>query len=208
MTASKKPILMILAPGKPPTMALADISWEKIDQVIDKFLKLEEEDLSHPDAKKLLRKLNPLVKPLAEHTRPGQVLVFSAIERLHQVPLHALLVDKKILIERNPVVYCSSLTILHVVYQRRQAKEGRDKPSTTNRKPLPSASIPNAVLFGAPPSAQGQEALLDPSSKLSLSAHTPDHNNFTTSAFKSAIKNPAWIYSIITATLVLKRRNR
>jgi CHAT domain len=184
MTASCKPIVMIVVPNKPPLMALADITWEKIDEIVDKFRAMEEDDLGQAHSRKLLRKLNPLVKPLAEHTRPGQVLVFSSVEKLHQVPLHALLVDQEVLIKRNPVVYCSSLTVLDVVFKRQKARSERNKISSATE------SLPKATLFGDPPSTEGREALLDLSQQLSLKAHTATDKDFTTSVFQAAISTP------------------
>jgi CHAT domain len=190
MTASCKPIVMIVLPNKPPLMALADITWEKIDEIVDKFRALEEDDLSHADSPKLLRKLNPLMKPLAEHTKPGQVLVFSSVEKLHQVPLHALLVDKEVLIKRNPIVYCSSLAVLDVVFKRQKARNKIDEISSATKISSATESLPKATLFGDPPSTEGREALLNLSQQLSLKVHTAADNDFTTSAFQSAINTP------------------
>ncbi|KAF7507528.1 hypothetical protein GJ744_010319 [Endocarpon pusillum] len=186
-TNSCKPIVLIVLPNKPPLMVLADITWEEVDKIVDKFLAMDEEDLGHADSRKLLRKLNPLVKPLAEHTRPGQVLVFSSIKKLHQVPLHALLVEKEVLIKRNPIVYCSSLTVLDVVFKSRKARNEKNKRHTATTESSSAECLPRAVLFGDPPSTEGRQALLGLSQQLSVKAHTVTDNNFTTSAFQSAI---------------------
>ncbi len=190
MTASSRPIVMIVLPNKPPLMALADITWEMIDEIVDKFRAMEEDDLGHAHSRKLLRKLNPLVKPLAEHTKPGQVLVFSSVEKLHQVPLHALLVDQEVLIKRNPVVYCSSLTVLDVVFKRQKARSGRNTISSAAKISSATESLPKAALFGDPPSTGGREALLDLSQQLSSKAHTATDKEFTTSVFLAAINTP------------------
>lgn len=189
-TTSYKPIVVIVLPNKPPLVALADITWEEVDKIVDKFLAMDEEDLSHADSRRLLRKLNPLVKPLAEHTQPGQVLVFSSIEKLHQVPLHALLVEKEVLIKRNPIVYCSSLTVLDVVFKSRKARNEKDKTQAAEKISSSAQCLPRAVLFGDPPSTEGRQALLDLSQQLSVKAHTVTDNDFTTSAFQSAINIP------------------
>ncbi|ERF75709.1 hypothetical protein EPUS_01539 [Endocarpon pusillum Z07020] len=189
-TNSCKPIVVIVLPNKPPLVVLADITWEEVDKIVDMFLAMDEEDLGHADSRKLLRKLNPLVKPLAEHTRPGQVLVFSSIEKLHQVPLHALLVEKEVLIKRNPIVYCSSLTVLDVVFKSRKAKIEKNKANAATTISASAECLPRAVLFGDPPSTEGRQALLDLSHQLSVKAHTVTDNDFTTSAFQSAINIP------------------
>jgi hypothetical protein len=60
-----------------------------------------------------LQDLRPLVEPLEKHTDPGFLLVFCPSNYLHQLPLHALeLSDDTILIHRNPIVYCYSLSVL------------------------------------------------------------------------------------------------
>jgi CHAT domain len=51
---------------------------------------------------------------LAELSSPDDLLVLCPTGPLHAIPLHALRVgpieDRQILIERNPIVYCASLT--------------------------------------------------------------------------------------------------
>ena len=68
--------------------------------------------LSKLGATRQLRPLDRLVELLKTHTKPDEVLVLVPTGSLHRVPLHALIVDGQILIERNPVVYCQSLTLL------------------------------------------------------------------------------------------------
>jgi CHAT domain-containing protein len=63
-----------------------------------------------------LKELAPLVAPLRKITKPGSVLVLCPTFELHKIPLHALPIDDdciQILLERNPIVYIPSLTILH-----------------------------------------------------------------------------------------------
>lgn len=61
-----------------------------------------------------LRDLDVLVAPLAELSSLDDLLVLCPTGILHALPLHALRVgpieDRQILIERNPIVYCASLT--------------------------------------------------------------------------------------------------
>ncbi|KAL9097451.1 MAG: hypothetical protein Q9165_000347 [Trypethelium subeluteriae] len=72
---------------------------------------MQEED--EPDEGPL-RNLDVLISPLAELSGPDDLLVLCPTGPIHAVPLHALRLgppeDRQILIERNPVVYCASLT--------------------------------------------------------------------------------------------------
>jgi tetratricopeptide (TPR) repeat protein len=93
--------------------------------VIDKFVSLGTEDLKGKDADELLKQLQPLIQPLAQATKPGQTLVFCPAGNLHRIPLHALELDGDVLIRRNPIVYCSSLTALKAAFQSRKQYESR-----------------------------------------------------------------------------------
>jgi hypothetical protein len=61
-----------------------------------------------------LRDLDVLVAPLAELSNKDDLLVLCPTSTLHAIPLHALRVgpieDRQVLIERNPIAYCASLT--------------------------------------------------------------------------------------------------
>jgi tetratricopeptide (TPR) repeat protein len=61
-----------------------------------------------------LRQLDILVAPLNDLSSSDDLLVFCPTGILHSIPLHALRVgperEREILITRNPIVYCASLT--------------------------------------------------------------------------------------------------
>lgn len=63
-----------------------------------------------------LRQLDPLVGPLGQLSNTGDILIFCPTGILHSLPLHVLLVSCRgsttTVIERNPVVFCTSLTAL------------------------------------------------------------------------------------------------
>lgn len=65
-----------------------------------------------------LTELNWLVEPLQKHSKPGDLLVFCPSGVLHGLPLHALSIDGQCLIERNPIVYTGSLSLLLNCYRR------------------------------------------------------------------------------------------
>jgi CHAT domain-containing protein/tetratricopeptide (TPR) repeat protein len=62
--------------------------------------------------------LDPLVAPLAEVTNPGEVLVLSPSGPLTNVPFHALHVDGSALLDRNPVAYLPSLSLMRTLRRR------------------------------------------------------------------------------------------
>ena len=64
------------------------------------------------DDPELLAEMDALVAPLAELTRADELLVLCATGAVNALPLHALTVAGQVLVERNPVVYCPSLTVL------------------------------------------------------------------------------------------------
>lgn len=163
--------------GKTPRVLAIGMTWDKVNAILDKFLLLGVDDLCRIDAKKLLHKLNPLVAPLATLSKPGQVLVFSAVGRLHRVPLHALLVGGEVLIRRNPVVYSSSMTVLNVVFQNRKAYEQK------------SLDPYKAAIFGHPPSEQGLKTLASTAMKFSVKPYI--HDSFTVLRFETALRDPS-----------------
>lgn len=104
-------------------------------------------------------------------------VVFSAVGRLHRVPLHALRVGGEVLIRRNPVIYSSSMTVLNAVFQNRKAFEQK------------SLNPYKAAIFGDPPSQRGIEALGSTAKKFSIEPHT--HDSFTVQRFETAMRDPS-----------------
>ncbi|KAL8859768.1 MAG: hypothetical protein Q9178_003883 [Gyalolechia marmorata] len=156
------------------------MSWMEIDAIADGF-SFEESDLRKEEALQWLQKLNPLVAPLAAITEPGQTLVLSPFGSLHRIPLHALKVNGELLIQRNPIVYSSSLTVLNVVYQNRKAAEQRQTaPPTINY---------HAALFGDPPSQPGRKALNSLATKFHTEAQIGDAS--TSSNLLASLTDPS-----------------
>ncbi|KAJ6784830.1 hypothetical protein PWT90_06810 [Aphanocladium album] len=59
-----------------------------------------------------LSELDWLVEPLEKHSKAGDLLVFCPSSFLHGIPLHAIPLAGQTLIERNPIVYTSSLSLM------------------------------------------------------------------------------------------------
>jgi CHAT domain-containing protein len=98
------------------------------DEVTLSGLKEEDEIEDGP-----LRDLDALVAPLAELSNPEDLLIFCPTGILHSLPLHALRIGSKeedILIVRNPITYCASLTSFVQCCQRANSVTRTDVPPT------------------------------------------------------------------------------
>ena len=92
-----------------------------------------------PDPSKNLncRLLSGLVSPLLEHTKPGEKLLFCPTQTLHRLPLHALQLAGTPVIERNPVIYIQSTSLLSFTLQ------------LSEQAALRKASALRAIIFNA-----------------------------------------------------------
>lgn len=197
LAESPRPVITTLSgTNEEPRCYLARITWKQVDELVNDFMELETKDLQDEDFTEFLYELNPLVAPLA-WTKPGQTLVFSPCGNLHRIPLHALKIDDEVIIKRNPVVYCSSLSALVSTYRLRVQMEPHsstrstaDVSNTENRDLSPRVN-PNlkVSLFGDPPSVIGQAALEATATKFKAKAHTDDES-FTASSFTSTLQDP------------------
>ena len=89
--------------------------------------------MSKPRNQSPLSDLKPLVSPLLQYTAAPSVLVCCPSNYLHQIPLHALeLPDGTVLIRRNPVIYCHSLSVLR--YNFFKPREFNQEGSSANPK--------------------------------------------------------------------------
>lgn len=174
-----RPLMGLLVPGEQPTCTVPNITWHEIDETARELMKYDTADLHSGKNLKTLYKLNPLVEVLAKLTKPGQILVFSPFGNLHRLPLHALQCDGQTLIRRNPVVYCSSLSVLTAAFRARRAFEQTLSQDQRRFK---------ASVFGDPPSEDGKAALQSVGQV--LQAKPIVNNNFRASRFTEAIQNP------------------
>ncbi|OAA75065.1 tetratricopeptide repeat protein [Akanthomyces lecanii RCEF 1005] len=106
-------LMVIFADGKLQQAAELPLKLKDVDACVAEQLD-EDVPLSRETSHRQLRTLYPLVAPLAKFTQSGQVLVLSPTRSLHRIPLHALKVGGKLLIRRNPVMYCQSLSVLRM----------------------------------------------------------------------------------------------
>ena len=194
-----KPIITTLSgTNEGPKYSLASITWKEVDEIVDAFMEMQTDELQDDDCVEFLYELNPLVEPLA-WTKPGQTLVFSPCGNLHRIPLHALKINGEVIIKRNPVVYCSSLSALVNTYRVRMQMDLQhgSTQSTAHvldtENPYPSSRRLDGnlkvSLFGQPPTPNGQAALEATANKFKAKAHIGEES-FTASSFTSTIQGP------------------
>lgn len=106
-------LMVICADGRLRQTTQLPLKLKDVDRWVAEQLD-EDLPLLRDTSQRQLRTMHPLVAPLATYTEPGQVLVLCPTRALHRIPLHALKVDGRLLIERNPVVYCQSLSVLRL----------------------------------------------------------------------------------------------
>lgn len=95
---------------------------------------LNEED----DEESPFRELDELVNKLQFCSKPGDLLVLAPTGVLHSIPLHVLRLPgssnsrdgSMLLIERNPVIYCPSISILEQCVLRAQSRLGPSQVSS------------------------------------------------------------------------------
>ena len=68
------PLIVTLSPGQPPRASFVKMTWEAIDPILEKWLRYDTSDLLNEDACSILHQLHPLIEPLREVSKPGQVL--------------------------------------------------------------------------------------------------------------------------------------
>jgi CHAT domain-containing protein len=95
-----------------------------------------------------------LVAPIADHCEEGDVVWFVPHGPLHYLPLHALSVAGRYLIERNPVCYAPSASVMRYCKANRTGRQERALVVGDSRGDLAHAceeALTVARLFGAHP---------------------------------------------------------
>jgi len=86
--------------------------------------------LSKKTGNRFLQKMNVLIDGLSTMTQENDLLVLSPSGVLNNVPLHALFIDGKPLVQRNPVVYSSSTATIRQCLSRMNPEAGPDRGKT------------------------------------------------------------------------------
>ncbi|MEV7891996.1 CHAT domain-containing protein [Streptomyces sp. NPDC002817] len=139
-----------------PKAALLDVNHEELSLFVSANLDSYRSVRDLAEMPELLHQYDDIVRPLAEWSEPGDVVCLVPHGALHRMPLHALRVGERYLIERNPVVYAPSVSVL------RHSRTGRNRaapeqPETMavfgdSRQNLPDAAAEATMLgdqFGA-----------------------------------------------------------
>lgn len=111
--------LVILQPGNAPQLERLPIGLGAVQAFIQVHLTKETFRSNLRDTPEILRELDALIAPLAKHSYPNELLILSPTGPLYGIPLHALQINGETLIERNPVIYCQSLSILRYCLLRK-----------------------------------------------------------------------------------------
>ncbi|KAJ6111693.1 hypothetical protein N7523_007754 [Penicillium sp. IBT 18751x] len=136
----------------------------------------KEYPLAHTDARRDLNMLRPLVEQLKQLTKPGDTLVFCPTGQLHRLPLHAITFDGMPLIQRNPIVYIQSLSLL------RLCREALKVPITVSKNadsPF-RATVFNTLPADLPQSQQSVSERLSTMTERIPNCTYIDSSNFTT----------------------------
>jgi hypothetical protein len=115
--------------AKPFKMPLGDVTSgrESLSELTPLLLPLFKVGRGSPN-----QKLGPVI-------RPGDTIVFCATGVLHKLPLHAIPIDAVPVIEKHPVVYCPSLTVLRHCFQMLKTPQNKDSvPRCLVLNPMPS----------------------------------------------------------------------
>ena len=142
--------------------------------------------LDDADAQRYLQPFQPVIQPLEEFSEEGHILILSPTAPFHNVPLHAVEIGGKPLIERNPVVYVPSFSALVSCLQRMEAPKPQAKRSSVWRSTILGAydDASNDVK-----TLEERRAIYDSLKELSqrLDAMSLVGTNLTTNSFKAEV---------------------
>jgi CHAT domain-containing protein len=101
--------------------------------------------------------MRPFLAPVLEWSAPGDVVCFAPFGSMHAIPLHAMTVGGTTLIDRNPVCYVPSLTVLQHCAAKRVGRRERALVMADSRddQPLPHARIQAAQIGALFPVGRG-----------------------------------------------------
>jgi CHAT domain-containing protein len=120
----------------------------------------------HGDLRLLDEALQPFLTPILEWTDPGDIVCFVPFASMNAIPLHAMTVGAGTLLDRNPVCYVPSLTVLRHCVAKRSGGRSRALVMADSRadQPLPHARIQAAAIGALLPNERlyvGDDATLD-----------------------------------------------
>ena len=120
---------LCFARNQEPEIFETGVSLEQVKPWLGVFLTCTE-PLSEPQSLDCVQLLEPLIRGLGDLSKPGSKLIFCPTQALHRVPLHLLQINGEMLVDRNQVVYCPSLSILqrsHSLVTEQVGKQANDE---------------------------------------------------------------------------------
>ena len=166
-----------------------DVFLRQVHEWINEYLVFRRGDLKRLENKKsALKGLRPLMTGVDEITNAGDLLILTPSAPLSMVPLHGLSVDGQPLVERNLVLYCSSLTLFkHCILRSRQCE-------TTEDRSLKAAVF--TAVFEEPGGEVEKERIL--SSVAQLAEHFDAMKilgeELTVAKFRNVLESAPWIH--------------
>ncbi|KAF3922885.1 hypothetical protein ABW20_dc0100005 [Dactylellina cionopaga] len=160
---------------------------------VNEYLKNEDMPLESKNAYDDLDILNDLIEPIKALTDPEDLLVLSPTDILHGIPLHALTVGKGengervTLIERNPVVYIPSFSIMRQCIAKLRLGIELDVTDPANSALHSSTIIGVKVDYGEPD--QAVAVSMEKMSKSLLGAEIISNNDCDLERFTNAAGN-------------------
>ncbi|KAF3911015.1 hypothetical protein AA313_de0202441 [Arthrobotrys entomopaga] len=129
---------------------------KKVQNWVNEYLRNEDMPLGSKGSFDDLDILKDLIEPLRVLTNPEDLLVLSPTNVLHGIPLHALKIDEGpsgeriTLIDRNPVVYVPSFSILRQCVNRLRVAKPGDSTMPTDSYTRAATLIGVKVDYGSP----------------------------------------------------------
>ena len=111
-------VLFVFRQGFPPVRASVPISPEYVETFASVYLTRRSLRHTLRNTPGRLRHLDPLIAAIADHSDPDELIILSPTSPLHLIPLHALEIGGRALLERNPIVYAPSRAVLRSCLDR------------------------------------------------------------------------------------------
>ena len=166
-----------------------DFFLRQVQEWIDEYLVFRHDDLKPLEYKKsALKQLRPLMTGVDEITDAGDLLILTPSAPLSMVPLHGISVDGQPLIERNLVVYCSSLTLLKQIILRSRQCE------TIEERSLKAAVF--TAVYEEPGGEAEKDSILSSVTKLAeeFGATKILGQELTAAKFRNVLESAPWVH--------------
>jgi CHAT domain-containing protein len=122
---------------------IPSVDMAKVEKWVENYLDdgTKQPKLNKSDSFEKLAELSGLLMSIINHPagiKPGETVLLCPTGSLNRVPIHAIPLEGQPFIERNAVVYCQSLTVLHWLWLRSQSVQQQSRaPKAVVINPLP-----------------------------------------------------------------------